>query len=231
MAAVNGFHNFFDWTAKFAVLNVMWLIVSIPVLLLGAMVLTGSASGLEIELFAASALLLPLFFFPATAALFSSVRDMVMEKEPRSMARQFIVHLAKGYRQSVSGGIILTLIWLVWAVDYYYFYGVNVLFQFVFLGLAVPLILVTIYFFILQAHYDVKLKELFKKAFILTFGNIRLSLMIFGASFLIFYVSVNSLVFLLLFFSGSITAFLVFSFFYKYYTKVSAAGASQGGIG
>ncbi|TVP81570.1 MAG: DUF624 domain-containing protein, partial [Alkalicoccus sp.] len=124
---MNGFHRFFDWTAKFAVLNVMWLIVSIPVLLLGAMVLTGSASGLEIELFAASALLLPLFFFPATAALFSSVRDLVMEKEPRSVARQFIVYLAKGYRQSSVGGVILTLIWLIWAVDYYYFYGVNVL--------------------------------------------------------------------------------------------------------
>ncbi|WP_147804558.1 YesL family protein [Alkalicoccus halolimnae] len=223
---MNGFHRFFDWTAKFAVLNVLWLIASIPVLLLAAMVLTGRAGGMEVELFVASSLLLPLFFFPATAALFRSVRDLVMEREPRSVAKQFIMHLAKGYGQSAAGGAVFTFIWLIWVVDYYYFYGVNVLFQFVFLGLAVPLVLMTIYFFILQAHYDVRLKVLFKKAFILTFGNVRLSLMIFGASFLIFYVSVNSLVFLLLFFSGSITAFLVFSFFYKYYTTVSAAGAS-----
>jgi uncharacterized membrane protein YesL len=224
---MNGFIQVGEWITRFAVTNVLWIFVNIPVLLVvTSMYMTGS-SGLMPFYIALLMVLGPLLFFPATAALFASVRDFVMQKESKSLIVRYFKLFAENYRRSAAGGALLTVLWLIWAVDYYYFSGSSVILMFAFLGMVIPLFVFTMNFFVVLAHFDMPVRKLLRKALLLTFGNIKMTAITFAVSFVIFYVSVNGALFLLLFFSVSITAFFIFSLFYRYYARISGEAVSQ----
>lgn len=185
------------------------------------MLFSGAGGAFVIESAAAASLLFPFVFFPATAALFASVRDMVLDTSSRKLVRSFMGYMRENYRKSMIGGIFITAAWLCWAAGYFSFSSVSVIFQFAMLGAGIPLLIVTLYFFVVNAHYDIAVKEIYKKALLLTFGNVRLSLMILGVTFLLFYVSINGFLALLLFFTAAITAFIIFSLFYRFYVSVN----------
>lgn len=218
---MNGLFHVGEWISKFAVTNILWLLVNLPILLIVINMVVVGESELVILSICLIAMLAPFFFFPATAAMFCSARDFVLQKETSGLVKSFFSFFLSNYKKSSLGGLLLTTLWLIWAVDYYYFSGSNIILMFAFLGMGIPLFVYTINFFIILAHYDISLKAVLKKSLLLTFGNIKLTMTICILSFIIFYVSVNGFLFLLLFFSGSITAFVVFSSFYKYYVSIN----------
>lgn len=221
----NGFYKVFDWISKFAILNALWVIINIPVLLLVLLAVATNVEQYLLETAAFASVLLPFLFFPATAALFSSVRDMVMGTRENKMIFRFFGYLKENYKKSALSGIYFTALWLIWTVGYLNYFESNIIFQFAMLGLGMPLFIASLYYFVINAHYDISIKQTFTKVFLLTFGNIPLSLMMFGVTLLILYVSVNGWLVLLLFFSAAVTAFILFSMFYRFYVSVHAHNA------
>lgn len=219
---MGGMFQVFDWIAKFAVVNVLWLIFNCPIVLvlLNMMIIDNqSHSFLSIMVVVA---LTPFILFPSTAAMFSSIRDWIIEKEVYSLLKAFWIYYKENYKRSMLAGLFLTSAWVVVIGDIYYFSEESTTLMFAFLVLGVLLFAYTVNLFSVMAHFDVKLSLLLKKALLLTVARPMLSVIIIVSTVIVVYVSVNSLPFLVPFFSGSLITFVSFSAFYKIYEKITA---------
>ncbi|WP_332695973.1 YesL family protein [Halalkalibacter lacteus] len=218
---IGGFYHVSEWIMKFSAVNLLWLLFNLPIVLIVMnMIFVDRPRNLFI-LVALLGIMAPFILFPATAAMFASVRDWVLKTDTSSIFRSFWNYYKENYKRSLLGGLILTGAWIVWGVDYYYFNKLNVMLMFTFLLLGILLYVYTLNFFSLMAHYDLKLRSLLKKSFLFTFGSPILSGAVFLGSGLIIYVSINGLLFLIPFFTGSLIAFISFSAFYRVYLNLT----------
>ena len=64
---------------------------------------------------------MPLLFFPATTAMFASVRQWVMQGTISPLLKSYWGYYKENYKKSFLGGLILTAAWAVLIADYYYF--------------------------------------------------------------------------------------------------------------
>lgn len=96
-------------------------------------------------------ILVPILFFPSTVALFAVVRDWILKKNKENSLKRFFHHLKKEYGKSFVAGIIWTVIWGVWVVDFLYFNRVNSVFAFVVLIVGFILFVFTVHFFSLES--------------------------------------------------------------------------------
>ncbi|PRO66575.1 DUF624 domain-containing protein [Alkalicoccus urumqiensis] len=199
------------WVSRFAQLNIQWLTGAAPSVFFLYLMAEGHF-WMAVPAFFTMALL----FFPSTQALFSSVRDTVIGREEQA----FFSHFSAEYKQSVKGGGIGSLVWLIWLADFMMLKGFSVVLDFFMIGSLIPLTAVTLYYFLAAAHYRLPVKQVIIKAAVLSIGLPKLTagmLLLFG---LIWYVSVNGVYAVLLFGSGSIAAFLLSSMFYRWYTEM-----------
>jgi uncharacterized membrane protein YesL len=217
---VSGFYHVSEWIMRFSAVNLLWLLFNFPIVFIIINMFFIDQGNLFISI-TLLAIMAPFFFFPATAAMFASVRDWILKKDTGSILTSFWTYYKENYLRSFFGGLILTGLWVIWGVDYYFFSKLNVMFMFTFLLLGILLYVYTIIFFSLIVHYNMKLWSLFKKSFLFTFGSPVLSGVVLLGSGLIIYVSVNGLFFLILFFAGSLIAFLSFSAFYRRYVNIT----------
>ncbi|UOQ46577.1 DUF624 domain-containing protein [Gracilibacillus caseinilyticus] len=203
-----------DWIARLAVANVLWLLFNLPIVIL---LLNMMVNGVNLAVSVVVMVLTPFIFFPATTALFACVRDWTLDRDQHSIVRSFCRYYTGNYRKSCISGILLTAVWTIWGIDYYYLSSRNVVLLFAFLMFGLILFVYTIHFFSMLAHFEMDLRMLWKNAFLLTFGRPLLTVVISLISFVILYVSMNGLLFLIPFFTGSLIAFLTFSAFYRWY--------------
>ncbi|UOQ86828.1 YesL family protein [Gracilibacillus salinarum] len=208
------FYGVTDWIARLAVVNVLWLLFSFPIVLL---LLNMIVTGVNAVLLAGIIILTPFVVFPASTALFACIRDWILDRDQHSIFSSFCRYYVRNYRKSCISGILLTAVWTIWGIDYYYLSSRNVMLLFVFLVFGLILFVYTIHFFSMLAHFEMNLRMLWKNAFLLTLGRPLLTVVISLVSVVILYVSINGLLFLLPFFTGSLIAFLSFSIFYRWY--------------
>ncbi|MFQ3545780.1 DUF624 domain-containing protein [Halobacillus rhizosphaerae] len=208
------------WISRFALANLQWILFSLPIWWIVLRMLDLEQA--EQWLYVLPPLLvgLPVFFFPATAALFAKARSWIIPKEEEK-ERSYLSYYKENYKKSFRGGVVLTLFWAVLAGDLYYFSMKSHLLMNLFFILALLLAVFTINFFSVLVHFDMNVKPLLKKAFLTTFS----SPVLFGAvaiSFLVI-LSISLYVFPLMIpiFSGIIIAFLAFSAFYRLYLKLN----------
>ncbi|MCU9615033.1 DUF624 domain-containing protein [Caldibacillus lycopersici] len=216
----NGINNISTWIMRFSVINLMWLLFNIPLVIIVVSMWMNKTNDSTIQLIIPAVILAPLLLFPATTAMFASARNWVMQKEEHSLIRFFWKYYRENYKQSVGVGVLLTIVWVIWGVDYYYFSKESVLFMGSFLLMGFLLYVYTINLFSIQAHYNEKLIVLLKKAFLITVGSPLLAVVVLVSNGIIFYMSINGLLFLLPFFTFSLVAYLSFSAFYRRYLKL-----------
>lgn len=212
---VNGIYAVSEWVMRFSVINILWVIFNIPILfIVVSMLFTRQLVDLMI-LIPLLSILLPVFFFPATQAMFSSMRVFVMNREENGLTKMYWKFYKENYKASMLSGLIFTLLWVIWYVDLYFFSENNVILMFAFIVLGIVLYVFTINYFSVVAHYEGRFRQQLKKAFLLTLGSPFLFFGVLLSSGFILLMSIYQFQFLFIFFSGSLIAFLAFAAFYQ----------------
>lgn len=209
-----------EWFMRLSITNLVWFIVNLPlVYIIFNMVYAETKESLLI-LSIILILLIPFIFFPATTSLFAMARDWVLRREQDSLIKTFLAYYKANYRQSVLGGVLLTVVWVILFIDFLYLKNMNVAFMFSIIALAVVIYVFTIQFFTMLVHYDAPLMKHIKNALLMTIGSPRLLLIILITNVVILYISLGGWLVLLPFFTGSLIAFISFSAFYRFYLNI-----------
>lgn len=216
-----GLYTASEWIMKFSVVNILWIIFNIPFLfILLNLFLVYQIEGILFSLILL-AILAPLLLFPATTAVFASVRAWIMKKdEHRGLIKSFWTYYKENYKRSLFSGLIFTFLWIVWAFDLYYFSQKNGILTILFIIMGVFLFVWTINFFSVTVHYHMQLFESVKNALLITLGSPVLFITVVLSSAVILYIGIYVFQALLLFFACSLIAFLSFASFYRMYLKL-----------
>ena len=209
----------FEWITKLAGTNLLWVLFNFPIAYLVLSLFTVKEMSQISMLIITIAVLAPFILFPATTAMFGIVRKWVM-KEEVPIIRFFWKYYKENYKRSLVGGLILTVLWAIVGVDYYYFHSRIFLGSYLFLFLMVWLFIISLFFFAHTVHTETKLGQALKNVFILSIASPILSFGIAIISIVILYISLMKLTFLLPFFSGAVISFLGFFAYYKVFTRI-----------
>lgn len=223
---MGGLYVISKWIMRFSVINLLWIVFNLPVafILLNMLLI----EQLE-ELFyfiVPLIVLLPVLFFPATSAMFATVRDWIM-KDSDQLFKAYWRYYKENYKRSLLSGLILTGIWIVWAVDIYYFSNINVILLYLFSFIGLTLLIFTINFFSITVHYNLKLFQSFKNCLLITIGSPVLFILLIISIGVIAYISVYVFQFLLVFFTGSLITYISFFLFYRQYLKLVEKNEDQ----
>lgn len=213
------FYGMSEWVMRFSGVNLLWFALSLPFLVLFVTVEMSNRAGLLF--FGAAAWLFASFlFFPATAAVFSMVRDWIVEEDYSSIIKKFFSHLKSDYKMNAKAGMIFSAIWLSLYYGSFYAVAEKSSGAFIFLLLGIALFIYTINFLSINAHYHMSGLQKGINAFFLSAGRPLLGLFIAVSSFVLVWLSTTQLLWLLPLLTCSMTAFLSFSAFYRTAQKI-----------
>ncbi|MGP4038581.1 YesL family protein [Gracilibacillus sp. D59] len=188
-----------EWVMKVCFLNVLWIIFTII--------------GLGF-----------IGFFPATVAMFTIVRRWIKGDVEVPIFKTcwdcFKKNLFKanilGYI-SAAGGVVLYLDYLLVK----HISGpIQIVLMFLLITISFYYVMVVFYVFPVYVHYDIRLMECFKYAFVIGSSYPLRTIYMAFATFVIYFVTV-SLPVVFLFFSGSILSLLLMRFTYVAFEKVN----------
>ncbi|MFD1737393.1 YesL family protein [Bacillus salitolerans] len=214
------FYGLTEWIMKLSVINILWSIINIPIFLILLLMALSPSNSAVAFLAIPFAFLLPLLFFPSTTAVFGMVRDWLLKKENGSLVKGYWLHLKNNYKPSSLSGVILTFIWFVWGIDYFYLRSFHDILGIVLFFIGILLFAFTMIFFCLYVHYHMGMKELFKHTFFVTVGSPYTLLGTLIMNSIVIFLSTRFL-FLIPFFTMSICAFLTFYLFYRFSLRVT----------
>lgn len=209
-----------EWIMRFSVINILWFILNIPIFFIVISTFFGDSGTATLIYLWPLFVLLPLLFFPSTAAMFAAVREWILKKDQVSLTKTYFVHFKDNFKKSIVFGCAITALWGVWLVDFNFFRNENNMLSAVFIVLGLFLFVYTFNIFSLNAHYRMTIKGLLKNAFFVTVGNPLLSLFILISNVSLFYVSATELLVLVPLFAGTASTFLTFLAFYRFSLKV-----------
>jgi len=219
---MGGLYAISEWIMKFSLINLFWILFNIPIvfLLLNLLFIEQIE---ELPLLLIPLILLtPILFFPATTAMFGMVRDWIIKDEDSShLFKNYWRYYKENFKRSVSSGLILTIAWVIWAADVYYFVDKSSVMMFLFLILGIILFVFSINLFSVTVHYHLKFVTALKNTLFLTIGSPVLFIAVAISSGVVLYLSLNVFRFFLPFLTGSLIAFLSFSAFYRNYLKIT----------
>ncbi|MUT68140.1 YesL family protein [Paenibacillus sp. NEAU-GSW1] len=224
---MGGFYRISEWIMRLSVINVLWIICSIPFIIVawgGLMVTPAQVADKDItdqlsSAFILMAIVAPFTLFPATAAMFSVARKWVMGETDVPLFKTFFRTYKENYLQAMIGGIVYTLLIGIMIVDFYVYQKQLNLVSYIFIALMILLIVSLFNFFSMLAHYHMKTFQLLKNAVLITIGRPIRSFSTAIMAALVFYMSTR-FTFLIPFFMGSIIAYLSFWNFYLIYQKL-----------
>lgn len=213
---MGGLYASSEWIMKFAFTNLFWILLNLPIAFLLLNMLFVERLKDLFYFVIPIAILMPVFFFPATTAMFGVVRGWIIKNEDSGQIfRPFLRFYKENYKRSLVNGLFLTVVWLIWAVDLYYFYTNNKMMVIFFIVLGVLLFVFTINLFSVTVHYHMKWLPSLKNTFLITIGSPMVFLAVALSSGIILYISLIVFTFLLPIVTGSLIAFLSFSAFYR----------------
>ncbi|GIQ63065.1 hypothetical protein PACILC2_16330 [Paenibacillus cisolokensis] len=165
---MGGFYKISEWIMRLSVTNVLWLICSLPfVFFIFTTLFSENVDQLYSGLFI-SAVVAPFTLFPATAAMFTVARKWVMGEVDVPLFRTFFRGYKENYVQSMVGGILYALLFVILIIDFrVYLNGMTSLqlISYVFLGLMFVLAVSLFNFFSMVVHYHMKTLQLIKTLF------------------------------------------------------------------
>lgn len=203
------------WFMQFSVVNVTWVLVNSLTFVL-VFLLFLSPSVIEMIIFAVLLLIsVSAILVPSSVALFAVAREWLIRHEDTTMVQAFWGYLKENYKQSIRSGVVLSLLWTVWLVDFLFFLNRNDLLTMVLVIVGVYLYVYSIVYFSMAAHFQMSVKKLLAQAFFLTVGRPLLAIGIVFISGSLFYFSLQ-FSFLFVFFTISINAYLCFYLFFRF---------------
>ena len=205
---------------RLSVINVLWIVFNLPICYLIFSLLYADDQSFVLTLILSIMILAPFLFFPATTAMFGVARKWIMGDLDVPLFKSFWTFYKENYLRSMSGGLIFTLIWFIWGVDFYYFSKINIVVSSIFIGLLFFLFLFTINFFANTVHTELSLKTSIKNSFFLTLVFPLNNLLTIVVNGIIFYLSLATFTFLIPFFMGSLIAIVSFSGYYQKVEKI-----------
>ncbi|KAB8136770.1 YesL family protein [Gracilibacillus oryzae] len=139
-----------EWIARLIYVNVMWIVCTII--------------GLGI-----------LGLFPATSAMFAVTRRWVLGERDVPIFKLFWQYFKADFKKSNILGYIVTIVGVFIYVDFKFFQGIThpvySLITMIFMVLLFLYFTVTLYIFPIFVHYDMKVRDYIKYAFIIAIGR------------------------------------------------------------
>jgi len=221
---MGGFYRISEWIMRLSVINLLWLICSIPFVIAasGLFFANGDEEAVLAQLYSAMllmAIIAPFTLFPATAAMFSVARKWVMGETDVALFKTFFKGYKENYKQAMIGGIIYCLLLAIMIVDFIVYRDqINVL-SYVFIAFLLLLVVSLFNFFSMLVHYHMKTFQLLKNAVLITIGKPFRSLSTAIMCGAVLFIS-TKWTFLIPFFMGSIIAYLSFWNFHIIYQKL-----------
>lgn len=227
-----GFYRISEWIMRLSVINLLWLLCSLPVIFVAGSQLFWILQNQADEtvtlwqfLFNPIVLVLaPLTFFPATSAMFSVARKWVTGDVDVPLFRSFFRYFRENYKASLLGGLVFELLYVVFLVNFqFYSNQTNWLgnLNLVFLVFVVLLVAVVLNYFCYVAHFDLPFMKLLRNSVLITIAKLPNTLTILVINGLILYVSFRpKLLFLSFFFTGSVMAMFTFWSFNRMVNKI-----------
>ena len=166
------FETFFRNFWKFIVINLVYGIISLPVL----------TNGL------------------AAAGITNVTRNIARDKHSFGTS-DFLETISKNWKQALPAGIINTLIYIILSFDIYFFYTASEGIMFT-IGLGISLCMLFVftvmqyYIWTLIITFNFKLKQVYKNSFKFVFINMKMNLLCFFAILLVYAVNI-AVIFLL----------------------------------
>lgn len=217
----NRFSTLTQWMKRIVFANILWILFNMPVIYsaLNMILSTEAMHFLTYLLFLI--IFTPIFFFPATTALFGVVRKWVMGEKNIKLFPSYWQYYKENYLRSLLGGLLLTVLWLIIFIDYYYFAVTASPLFYVFLVVGIFMLVFTVNFLAITVHYDIKMFSTIKNGLKLTFGRPIHSTLMVVIIIVVSYLSFNLLPILLLLGFGSIIAYGAFKIFFTGLEKIS----------
>lgn len=210
---------------RLSVINVLWVLCSIPVFFLLLAGLTSQSADAFVQMIPILAIVLPFTLFPATSAMFAVARKWVTGEEDVPLLKTFFRGYKENYLQSMVGGIIFVLIFVIIYVNYRFYVGQGntlKLLSIFFIAFTFVVSTALFNFFSIMVHLHMKVLQIVKNAILITIGNPINSIMLLICNGVIVYFSVAKFQFLIPFFMGSIMATFTFWQFYRGFQKLQS---------
>jgi uncharacterized membrane protein YesL len=209
----------FEWITNLAALNITWLVFILPIAYLSVLLVLVENTSQVLMVLLTIVILSPFLLFPATTAMFGVVRKWFIKEEIK-IVKSFWTFYKENYKRSLSGGLILSFLWLMGVVDYLYIKSDVSFVNYIVLFILAILFLYTLYFFSDTVHTESKLTQSLKNVLIITVANPIFSFGIVLICIFILYVSFTHLPFLIILFIGPFIAILGFYGYQKVFTTI-----------
>lgn len=198
-----------EWLVRLASVNLMWIIFNIPLIFISLGFYTAETFDEIIQIAVLAIIILPFTFFPATSAMTDIVKQWVIDQNDTKLIKPYWTAYKKYYWKSFLGGIIITIIWLIFILDYALLAEKLIVLQYILYFIFVMLLVFTIYFFsTINYIHDKKLRAILKTTLIQTIRKPFLSFAIAVLSLLIIFISFQLLTFLIPLLVGSFIALI-----------------------
>ncbi|WP_046225328.1 YesL family protein [Paenibacillus dauci] len=230
---MGGLYRLSEWVMRLAGSNLLWVICSSPFLFFlffrFQFMQMGASQNDILQTNWLLGIVTPFTLFPATAALFTVVRKWVMGEGDVSVFKTFFRGYKDNYKQSMIGGILYTLLFVVMYVDYTVY--MNQFPKLQLLGIIMLIFLLVLFvslfnFFSMIAHYHMSLKDIIKNAVLLSIVRpFRLFSTLIGTVALLFIGTKYPVLYI--FFLASAIAWFAFFNFYGVFLKMQEQSEKQ----
>lgn len=199
---MNGFVQVYyrvsEWIMRLAYVNMLWVIFT----LLGLGVLG---------------------IMPATAGMFSVIRKWVLQKDDIKVFPTFWKTYKKEFFKTNLLGIVFFSIGYIFSIELHILRSSDQLMHmtasFVVILLIIFLVIILLYFFPIYVHFNLRIIDYIKWSFIIGIIHPILTIVLIIGLSLIFYAAYSTIPALLIFFGGSVPAYLMMSSISKTFDK------------
>lgn len=205
-----------EWLTRLAITNLLWILLNTPIIFVYLNIYLVKSHGEKIGLMVLIALLVPFIFFPATSAMVKLIKNWIIERQDTNIFKPFFKAYRTYYLKSMSGGFIITIIWILLIIDFYYLPQLLFIMEYILYFLFILLLIFTLYFFSSLTYQPFSsLQVILKTALINTIRKPFLSFFIAVISMIAVFISFNILTFLIPLLVGSFIALIsCLSFYY-----------------
>jgi uncharacterized membrane protein YesL len=221
---MGGLYRISEWIMRLSVINLLWMLCSIPVFFFGFMGLVSQSPDALMSTLPILAILAPFTLFPATAAMFTVARKWVTGEEDVPLLKTYFRGYKENYLQSMIGGIFFIIIFTIIVVNYFFYIkqgsSLKIL-AVLFIAFTVIVTIALFNFFSILVHLHMKILQIVKNAILITIGNPINSIVMLICNGVIVYICLTKLnFFLVVFFMGSLVATFSFWQFNRSFTKL-----------
>ncbi|MBD8071042.1 YesL family protein [Bacillus sp. PS06] len=161
--------------------------------------------------------------FPATTAMFAVTRKWVMGEDDIPVFKTFWQSYKSEFLKSNLIGLILIVIGFILFIDIRFFQSPDIgFFAILFIPLlvvSVIFLLISLYVFPILVHFDINIRQVLKNSFLVMALNPLLTIMM-SVSILAYFFILFKIPGLTLFFTGSVTAYIIMWFANHAFQKV-----------